>query len=108
MNNLPKSIFDLIDMQDFRKRTAMYIGDKKISLLNSFIDGYLYATQTNNIELEDNVQFGHFHDWVSRHFKWKESTSGWRRIILQECNGDEGEALKKFFELYDLFKSRNR
>jgi DNA gyrase/topoisomerase IV subunit B len=40
MTKPPKSIFDLIDMEEFRKRTAMYIGDKDILVLKSFIDGY--------------------------------------------------------------------
>ncbi len=83
MTKLPKSIFDLLDMEEFRKRTAMYIGDRKISSLNSFIDGYFYATQTNNIELDDKVQFGDFHDWVARHFKWKESTAGGENYLTR-------------------------
>jgi hypothetical protein len=108
MKMLPKSIFDLIDTEDFRTRTAMYIGDKKITALRSFVDGYFYATLTNNIEVEDKVNFNDFHDWVAKQFKWKESTAGWSRIILDECNGDEKFAVDKFFELYDRFKTRTK
>ena len=84
----------------------MYIGDKKITALKSFFDGYFYATWTNDIEVEDKVRFEDFHGWVAGQFDWSESTAGWNRIILEECNGDEGLALDKFFELYDLFKDR--
>jgi hypothetical protein len=31
---------------------------------------------------------------------------GWKNIILKESGGDEEKALKKFFELYDLFRGR--
>jgi hypothetical protein len=108
MTKLPKSIFDFIDMEDFRKRTAMYLGDKKISTLKSFFDGYFYATWTNNIEVDDKIKFGEFHDWVARQCNWGESTTGWSRIILEECNGDEELAIDKFFELYDTFKTRDK
>ncbi|SKC84402.1 hypothetical protein [Ohtaekwangia koreensis] len=89
MTKPPKSIFDLIDTEDFRKKTAMYIGDKKITTLKSFIDGYFYATWTNDIEVDDKIRFDYFHDWVATQFKWKESTAGWCKIILDECKGDE-------------------
>lgn len=108
MSKPPKSIFDLIDMEDFRKRTAMYIGEKTISSLKSFIDGYFYATWTNDIEIDDKVQFGDFHDWVAQHYKWKESTAGWKTIILKECDGDEIRAVDQFFDLFDEFKVRKK
>jgi hypothetical protein len=101
-----KSIFELIDSENFRKRTPMFIGDRGISALDCFISGYFYATLTNDIEVKDEFRFSEFHDWVAQYFKWKESTAGWRRIILQECKGDEEKALSKFFELYDKFKVR--
>jgi hypothetical protein len=106
MTKPPKSIFDLIDTEDFRKRTAMYIGDKKITTLKSFINGYFYATWTNDIEVDDKIRFDDFHDWAAGHFKWKESTAGWNKIILDECKGDEELAVDKFFQLYDMFKTR--
>jgi hypothetical protein len=108
MPELPKSIFDLLDLENFRKRTAMFIGDRKISSLDSFVQGYFYAVQSNDVFIENKVEFNEFHDWVAGHFKWKESTAGWRRIILQECNEDEELALNKFFELYDQFKERKK
>lgn len=108
MTKSSKSIFDLIDTEDFRNRTAVYIGDKKITALKSFIDGYFYATWTNDIQVDDNIKFDDFHDWVATQFNWKESTAGWHRIILQECNGNEELAIDKFFELYDKFKTRNK
>jgi hypothetical protein len=105
---MPKSIFDLIDLEDFRTRTAMYIGDRKITALRSFFYGYFYAMSTNGIVVDDQLSFDDFHDWVAAQFKWKESTAGWSNIILHECNGDEKLALDKFFELYDQFKTRAR
>lgn len=106
MTKPPKLIFDLLDTENFRKRTAMYTGDKKITALRAFIDGYFYATWTYDIKIEDKMRFDDFHDWVAQQFNWKESTAGWSRIILYECNGDENLTVDKFFELYDRFKVR--
>jgi hypothetical protein len=108
MTKPPRSIFDLLDTEDFRKRTAMYIGDKKITSLKSFIDGYFYAAWTNDIKINDQIKFDDFHNWVAGQFNWKESTAGWSRIILYECNGDETLSVDKFFELYDIFKTRDK
>jgi hypothetical protein len=98
--------FELLDTEKFRKRTAMYLGDKTISSLAAFLNGYYYATEVHNLEdNEDTVRFGDFHDWTARYFGWSESTAGWKNIILKECHGNEELALAKFFELYDIFKA---
>ena len=105
MNNLPKSIFELIDLEQFRTKTAMYLGDKKISALDSFINGYFYAIWTNQIEADDPYKFDEFNNWIENYYGTN-STAGWRRLILSECDGDEEKALDRFFDLYDEFKKR--
>lgn len=106
MNKPPKTLFELLDLGQFREKTPMYIGDWKISSLKAFIDGYLYASWVKKMDDEDRIAFGDFHDWVADYFGWRESTLGWKNIILKECGGDEEKALRKFFELYDIFKIR--
>ena len=103
---IPESIFDLIKEESFRKRTAMYIGEKKISLLKGFMDGYFHGLDAKEIHLrETEPKFAKFHDWVANYFKWYESTAGWKNIILKECGNNEELAVDKFFELYDKFKN---
>ncbi len=50
---LPKSIFELIDSESFRKRTAMYIGEKSISNLRIFMDGYQACELFNEINAKE-------------------------------------------------------
>lgn len=103
-----QSIFDLIVDEDFRKRTAMYLGEKKISILRGFIYGYFYGLDVKEIHLrESEPNFDKFNDWVVTYYNWYESTAGWENIILKECGGDEKLSVDKFFELYDEFK-RNK
>jgi hypothetical protein len=106
MNKPPKTLADLLELKQFREKTPMYIGDWTITSLKAFIDGYLYASWVKEMDDEDTVRFGKFHDYVANYFGWFDSTAGWKNIILKESNGDEEKALKKFFELYDLFKVR--
>lgn len=106
MLDLPNSIFDMLELEKFRKKTAMFMGTRSITLLRTFIDGYFYATDTNNINIDDSVRFGELHDWIANYFGWNGSTAGWSTIILRECDGNESLALDTFFELYDLFKVR--
>lgn len=99
----------MLDLEQFREKTPMYIGDWKISSLNAFLSGYFFAVQFRDLgEHDDVVEFGEFHDWTANYFGWKESTAGWKNIILKECGGDEEAALAKFFELYDIFKVRKK
>jgi hypothetical protein len=44
MNEPPKTLFELLELQQFREKTSLYTGDWKISSLKAFIDGYLYAS----------------------------------------------------------------
>jgi len=103
MEQLPKSIFALLASESFRTRPGMYIGEKKISILRAFIDGYFYATESKNTTSSEKEKFAEFHDWVANYFGWYESTAGWKNIILKECDGDEEKAVDKFFEVYDKF-----
>ncbi|MES2734523.1 MAG: hypothetical protein V4714_22435 [Bacteroidota bacterium] len=104
---LQSSIFRLIESANFRKRMPMYIGEKKLSILRAYMDGYFYATYINGIGVvEDKPPFEGFNDWIAAYFGWGESTAGWTHIILKECADNEKEAVDRFLELYDEFKSR--
>lgn len=104
--HLHESIFDLIESDNFRNRTGMYIAENKITSLKGFIDGYFHALDCMEIHHgETEPNFDEFHDWVANYFDWRESTAGWKNIILEESNGDENQAVKLFFEVYDKFRA---
>ncbi len=73
------------------------------------MDGYFYALDAMEIHLrEPEPKFEKFHDWTAKYFGWKESTAGWKNIILKESNENEKEAVKLFFEVYDKFKESEK
>jgi hypothetical protein len=98
------NIYDLIDLM--KPRPAMYIGDYKISAMNSFLDGYQFCSHVHNIK-QENVfpPFWYFHEWAKETYNWYESTAGWKNIILQENDNDEAKALTVFFDLMADFKT---
>jgi hypothetical protein len=102
--NSGNNLFELLRSDSFRKRPAMYLGEATLSNLQNFIAGYYFPQDMHKFSLiPQEQQFQDFHDWVARYCGWKESTAGWKNIILQECQGDEKKALDSFFELYDNF-----
>jgi hypothetical protein len=106
MTKLPESIFDLIDLEGFRLRPGMYLGLKNIDVLNAFIDGYQYALESYNVKDEKSIKFEEFRGWVLGEYARPQYTGGWKHIILEDCQEDQGKSMDKFFELYDRFKKR--
>ncbi len=104
MNYYGKNLYEILENEEFRKRTGMFIGENRIHTLKSFIDGFLFAEEINSVENELFPPFENFHNWIADYFKWGESTAGWHNIILQENNYNETLAIKSFFELFDLFR----
>ena len=87
-----------------RPRPAMYIGDHSLRCLKSFLDGCFFLAEEHGIETSECPVFGGFHDWVAKRFGWYESTAGWCNIIVEECGGDQGKALDRFFELIEEYR----
>jgi len=97
-------LFQIIEK--IRIRPYMYLGSEKISDLLVFISGYILALDDLKITekkiLPLSINF--FHDYVAKKFDYYESTSGWRKMILDQVKQNEEEALKLFYSLFDEFK----
>jgi hypothetical protein len=87
-----------------RQRPAMYLGEPSLVRLRAFLDGCFYLAHEAGIGHEATPDFGGFHDWVARRFGWRESTAGWCNIILDECGGDDRQALERFFDLVEEYR----
>ena len=101
-----KNLYEYIDM--IQTRTAMYTGSNSLSALYFHVSGYLMACEIKGIYEELSPDFELFNDFVADYYMYGESTAGWRNIILSECYGDEQQALKEFYKLFDLFKQNKK
>jgi hypothetical protein len=86
-----------------RKRTAMYTGERSLSAVSHFLSGYRFAQgagQALQFDLPPD-----FHEWVAYRLHFQESTTGYRRMILDRFP-EESVALDRFFELLDEHGAR--
>jgi len=83
----------------------MYFASARISDFYAFITGYLAANVDFEVDFAEQEvpPFDYFSDWTARHYKWSESTAGWKNIILEEV-GDEVQALETFFDILDEYR----
>lgn len=105
MNN-KNAKFETIDVlltnEDFRKRPSMWVGSSRISDFWFFLNGFSLAEKEYTYFMRD------FSVWISKRYELSGSGSlAWHHPIMREENLSEEAALDRFFELYDLFASKN-
>jgi hypothetical protein len=99
----PATLYGVID--SMRERPAMYLGEATLTALWRFINGYEAASHLHGIEEERDPPFGEFHEFCARYFQ-SSATAGWCAIILADNFGQEEQALRQFFPLFDEFRAR--
>ena len=91
-----------------KRRPGMYLGEKSLTSLYHFYNGYSFACFVN--KNDDN--FGiiipeGFNDWIAGKTNHKESTSGWCHMILASVDS-EATAFDRFFELLEEYNSNKK
>lgn len=94
------TIFGLIDM--IQQRLGMFIPDKSIYSLQTFLAGYESCMFVHGMIEQDVPDFKHFGGWLSNHVDWRLSY-GWARAIYENV-ADHQQAFKIFFELIREFR----
>jgi hypothetical protein len=90
-------------IRQIKARPGFYFEADSLSALYHFINGYMQALVMKDIEESESPPFRDFHEFVRRRTKFRESTSGWRNMILSFNNQDEAKALAMFFVLFEAF-----
>ena len=99
-----KSIFDLIDYEQFRKIPELFLIEKSISRLKTFMSGYFACEDFNQIKADSKPPFWLFFHYVCKFYNHNGSYHNWDGIILQNCNNDKKKALEEFFKRFDEFR----
>ncbi|MBQ6021989.1 MAG: hypothetical protein IJL25_03580 [Clostridia bacterium] len=101
-----KTIFDMLCDPNFRKTPQMYLGDKRLRTLETWIHGYETACRDAGAEAclktENGLSIRFLRDYISL----RENVSGnggieW--LLLQATKGQEDEAWRHFFDDVDSF-----
>ena len=102
----PTTIFELLDYEQFRKRPAMFIGEKSISKLMLFINGYWMCEDFNQIESKDTrPPYWLFLKSICKYYNHNGSYYNWDGIILQNCGNNEEKAFETFLDRFDEFRT---
>ena len=91
-------------LQVIRERPTLYLGERSLSALWHYLQGFWMALSIHDIRTE-YILPPDFHDWVAYRLHFFESTSGYRNMILKRVP-NESTALDRFFELVDEHRNR--
>ena len=84
----------------------MFIGSNSITALYHYLNGFQAAERSYDLCQKEKLfplPFKYMHEYTGYRLQDR-STAGWCRQILNSCDGNEEEALQKFFEFYDGLK----
>lgn len=82
-----------------KKRPYMYLDDKNILNLDTFIRAYLHGKEvSHNVSEWEEKFIAHFHIWVKNYYVGPLDT-GWANTILY-FEGSQSAAFNKFFDIY--------
>jgi hypothetical protein len=82
-----------------RKKPGFYLEECSLSALKHYLSGYECALGLHRIK-EEWVLPEDFNAWVAYRLHYKESTSGWRNMILGVTHAEDA-GFSRFFELLD-------
>jgi hypothetical protein len=94
----PGTLYDHIDRM--RVMPVMWL-----TAMRRFTEAYQFALRQHGIDEHLDPPFQEFHGFCARYFQ-SSTTAGWCNIILADNFGQEEQALREFFTLFDQFRAR--
>ena len=102
-----KSIFDTLDLPEFRNKPEAFLGKRDISVLKAWIDGYTAACEEageeQRLETPNGLPISLLRDYIACAERYEDS-GGIDDILLRAAKGQQGSALAKFFAYLDEFE----
>ena len=103
-----KSIFDTLDLSEFRSRPAAFLGKRDLSLLKAWINGYATACEEageeQRLETPNGLSISLLRDYIAC-VEEDDSSDGIDDILLRAADGLEGSAWVKFFAHLEAFEA---
>ena len=96
-----KELNDLL--REMERRIGLFIGYSDLSRLLSFLDGFIYSKNINEISFTDKEQnyLDNFYNWLKKHYGYSSITSAGTESIIKFHSGlSPEEEVKSFFCLY--------
>lgn len=93
-------------MLHIEKRPQVYVGEKKLSLISAFLDGYLF---NDVVRLGERAKYDfryNFGEWLKNKYHYKLEL-GWSTMINEISEKENLDSVDIFFREYHLFKKEN-
>jgi hypothetical protein len=81
----------------------MYLVKPSLSSLQLYIWGYDACLSFKELSCEKEPDWHEFYLFLLGIYDSSGNSMGWKELIVNHCRGDEEQALKEFFKLYDRF-----
>ncbi len=103
---MPENEFTIYELLDrIRPKPMLYLGELSISRLWMFVEGYRYALHDQGLREVTAPSFRDFHFWARARLGQKPLSDSWANSILEACRGDEAQALGRFYDMLDEYRS---
>lgn len=103
-----KTIFDTLDLLEFRSSPAAFLGKRDLSILRAWIAGYTTACEeageTQRIETPNGLSISLLRDYIAC-VEEDDGTGGIDDILRRATDGQEGAAWVKFLAHLDEFEA---
>lgn len=93
-----KNIFEALDVIELK--SELFLGEKNISYLYHFINGYLFRSVDLDDELSPKIRRLHF--WLPS--QTNIDVENWRENLLIKSDNDEEKAFDLFFQYLKVFR----
>lgn len=95
-----------IVLQHIEKRTGLFLLNRNLDYLYSFISGMKFLAETRNIQIKNIDQLDNFQLFLKEELNEEyENTMGWFGSLHNKFGSKEG--FEKFFEYLNKFKKLN-
>ena len=103
-----KTIFDTLNLPDFRNKPAAFLGKRDISILKAWIEGYTAACteaeEENRLVTPNGLSIALLRDYIAC-MENDQGVGGIDKILLDASDGQETTAWVKFFVHLDEFEA---
>lgn len=91
-----------------RVRPLLYLQQKKLSLLISYIDGIHFSFILINSQIGITEEFSKYSKFITSLYgyigdRYNTQKNIWKETLIEYCNNDDEKAFDTFFEEYEKF-----
>lgn len=91
-------------LKSIEKRPGMYLGQRDLGLLQSYINGFYMCEIQNKIVDKNDERFqDEFYHWLKKKYEL-EACNSWKELIKQLSEKNGKDELDLFFSVFNEFK----